>query len=230
MDNTAVTTQQPSPAGGQTPPKQLHSNGSVSVRNATESTEDREFLGRVVIDGFEGKYIHATNRESLPAMQTMFANHMRGRPPLFYERHFIAEYNGEKAGAIVLRYHGDSELFPGREEDLPPVGCCNTCGIILLEMAVPTDTPPGKCLIDMICVDTKFRGKGIGKVLLDMADMDAKKRGCKEIFLWVSSTNRAKHLYERQGYTYKNKRTLCCCGMWCGTGEREIVRMEKVLE
>lgn len=63
MDNTAVTTQQPSPAGGQTPPKQLHSSGPVSMRNATESAEDREFLGRVVIDGFEGKYIHATNRE-----------------------------------------------------------------------------------------------------------------------------------------------------------------------
>lgn len=30
--------------------------------NATESTEDREFFGRVVIEGFERNFTHATSR------------------------------------------------------------------------------------------------------------------------------------------------------------------------
>lgn len=48
---------------------------------------------------------------SLPDMRDSYANSMRGRPPEFYERHLVAEYNGERAGSCVLRYHGDSELF-----------------------------------------------------------------------------------------------------------------------
>lgn len=35
----------------------------VFVWNVIELMEDREFLGRVVIDGFEGKYIYVINWE-----------------------------------------------------------------------------------------------------------------------------------------------------------------------
>lgn len=65
MYNTSVTTQQPLPVGqiyGHIPPRELFSSGPVSVRNATESTEDREFFGRVVIEGFERNFTHATSR------------------------------------------------------------------------------------------------------------------------------------------------------------------------
>lgn len=37
----------------------------------------------------------------------------------------------------------------------------------------------GKCCVDHIGVNSEFRGKGIGKVLLDMAEIDAKRKGCK---------------------------------------------------
>lgn len=53
------------------------------------------------------------------------------------------------------------------------------CSLWLLQLGTPKDYPAGKCYLDPICVDEKFRGKGIGKVLLDMAEIDAKKRGCK---------------------------------------------------
>ena len=48
-----------------------------------------------------------------------------------------------------------------------------------MNLATKTDIPAGKAYVDHICVLSKFRGKGIGKTLLDMADMDATKRGCK---------------------------------------------------
>lgn len=233
MDFTPVTTQQPLPIGqkdGHVQPTELLRCGPVSVRNATESEEDREFIGKLVIEAFERKVVHATSRASLPAMNTIYSNHMRGRPPLFYERHFIAEYNGERAGTCVLHYHGDAELFPDRSEDIPPLSCCDICGLWLLQLGTPKDYPAGKCYLDPICVDEKFRGKGIGKVLLDMAEIDAKKRGCKVIYLLVATTNRAQHLYERQGYHVIEKKSLCCCGYWCMTGEREFARMDKVLD
>lgn len=40
------------------------------------------------------------------------------------------------------------------------------------------------------------------------------------IYLLVATTNRAQHLYERQGYHVIEKKSLCCCGYWCMTGER----------
>ena len=39
--------------------------------------------------------------------------------------------------------------------------------------------PPETCYIDQICVDSQFRGKGIGKVLMDRADYEAKARQCR---------------------------------------------------
>ena len=38
--------------------------------------------------------------------------------------------------------------------------------------------PKRECYIDHICVDSAFRGKGIGKSLMETADNEARKRGC----------------------------------------------------
>ena len=46
-------------------------------------------------------------------------------------------------------------------------------------MGAHADIPDGKAYVDHISVSSKFRGKGVGKILLDTADADAKKRGCK---------------------------------------------------
>ena len=42
------------------------------------------------------------------------------------------------------------------------------------------NVPVGYCYIECICVDGKFRGKGIGKVLMDVVETDAKRNhNCK---------------------------------------------------
>merc|ERR1712170_161928 len=61
--------------------------------------------------------------------------------------------------------------------------------------------PKTHCYIDAVAVDGNFRGKGIGKVLLDRADFEARKRGCSKIFLMVAENNRAQNLYKRHGYS-----------------------------
>lgn len=65
MDFTPITTQQPLPIGqkdGHVQPTELLRRGPVSVRNALESEEDREFIGKLVIEAFERKVVHATSR------------------------------------------------------------------------------------------------------------------------------------------------------------------------
>ena len=58
-----------------------------------------------------------------------------------------------------------------------------------MDLATKTDIPAGKAYVDHISVLSKFRGKGIGKTLLDMADMDATKRGCKASISEIRSLN-----------------------------------------
>ena len=60
MADPFVTTQQPL-AGDQKNPVLL-SSGPVTVRNLSQSPEDGTFLGEVMVDGFEGKIVHATSR------------------------------------------------------------------------------------------------------------------------------------------------------------------------
>lgn len=65
MFNPSVTTQQPLPLDqidGHVTSKELFSSGPVSLRNATDSAEDREFVGKLVVEGFERKFVHATSR------------------------------------------------------------------------------------------------------------------------------------------------------------------------
>ena len=45
-------------------------------------------------------------------------------------------------------------------------------------MVVDEDVSRGKCYLDHIAVDAGFRGKGIGKVLMDKAEYEARIRNC----------------------------------------------------
>ena len=44
---------------------------------------------------------------SLPALTEWLGQRYQVQDPVFYERKFIAEYNGERAGLLCLKLHGD---------------------------------------------------------------------------------------------------------------------------
>ncbi|XP_013421116.1 uncharacterized protein LOC106181319 isoform X2 [Lingula anatina] len=123
---------------------------------------------------------------------------------------------------------GKSNL-PEPNFDTNGLGCKILCGMACMEMALgekPSD--PSKGYVEAICVESKFRGKGIGKVLLDRAEYEAKAMGCRSIYLKVKRTNRAKNLYERQGYRVTKDHDGCCC-TYCAVGVRHFYEMEKQL-
>ena len=54
--------------------------------------------------------------------------------------------------------------------------------------------------IDDLCVDEKFRGKGVGRALYQFAKRDAQKKGCDSLTLNVWELNQsAKNFYQKIG-------------------------------
>ena len=71
------------------------------------------------------------------------------------------------------------------------------------------------------------RGKGVGQVMLDVADAEAVRRNCGKVYLWAYEGNRAKHLYMRNGYEVTESKGGCC--MKCILGMSPFLKMEKPL-
>nr|XP_022294496.1 uncharacterized protein LOC111104704 isoform X2 [Crassostrea virginica] len=134
MTNEAVTVTSPHLDGDQHA-LVIYKSGPVTLRHLADTEDDRQFVGSMMVAAFEQKLVHATSRGSLPDMRDSYASSLRGRQPIFYERHLIAEFEGEKAGSCAIRYQSDDELFQDREEDMAPVGCTDFCGLQLLENA-----------------------------------------------------------------------------------------------
>ena len=59
--------------------------------------------------------------------------------------------------------------------------------------------------IDAICVDEKYRGKGIGTKILESIKEIAKTKGCTDLYLTVNQENEnAIKVYEKFGFKVKN--------------------------
>ena len=61
----------------------------------------------------------------------------------------------------------------------PYIGCKGMIGLCCMGCVLSESSiPKGTAYIDHICVDSSFRGKGVGTVLLERADYEARLRGC----------------------------------------------------
>ena len=59
--------------------------------------------------------------------------------------------------------------------------------------------------IDAICVDERYRGKGIGTKILESIKEIAKTKGCTDLYLTVNQENEnAIRVYEKFGFKVKN--------------------------
>lgn len=107
---------------------------------------------------------------------------------------FVAELNGEIAGIMVL-YSGEAAPMLDRNLSawLLAKGATN--------VEVDAESLPDELYIDTVCIDTKFRGRGIGTQLLNYAEEVAKQTGIKKLSLNVETQKEpAIRLYERLGY------------------------------
>ena len=67
------------------------------------------------------------------------------------------------------------------------------------------EDPPEKAWLGWFCVANPSRGKGIGRYLLEFATEEAKRMGCKELWLYTSRDPDeavAQVLYEKMGFEF----------------------------
>ncbi|KAK7486614.1 hypothetical protein BaRGS_00022139, partial [Batillaria attramentaria] len=245
----------PAPVTAQPGGAVYQSPDGVVVRNMRE--DDSEFAGRLTVDAFSEKFIHAIGTEKRRVRRTdhdagetdtdptcgRCISQVSQRPGHYtcrntrlpvayrasaadrrlaafkYHRIFIAEYQGRPAGLMQLHFRGDRP-DPDAGQWQNGLSCWPACRMACLSLALDGETVArGNCYVDHICVAEGFRGKGIGKALLTVADQQAVAGGCHTIYLWVADDNRAKNLYERQGYHVTTSSTMCCLAS-CLTGKR----------
>ncbi|ELT94863.1 hypothetical protein CAPTEDRAFT_205365 [Capitella teleta] len=197
----------------------------VDIRTMTLS--DAEFAGQLTVEAFRSKFVWATSESKIPnVINGMVEEHKNSQNE--YHRMFIASYEGRRAGVLTLKYHNSRDPA-STTNSFTGIGCCGTIRLAALGIMTNETVPRGSCYVDHICVSSEFRGKGIGKLLLEKADNEALAHGCNKIYLFVASENRAKHLYERFGY-HTTDSNDCDCGLaYCIAGKRSFNRMEKSL-
>ncbi|XP_077977411.1 uncharacterized protein LOC144432971 [Glandiceps talaboti] len=225
-----VVTDQPGTITYAPPPPNVipgDDGGPVSIRNMT--TADSKFSARVLVEAFRSKFEHAVGRRNIDAVTVLQAKELINSPNI-YDRNFVAFYEGVPAGHLGLKTKGDPSYNSSSWRDAcSALGCCGACGFMCLGWTSNIDDHDiGVCYIDHICVDANFRGKGIGKVLMERAEYEARIMGCTRMSLLVAKDNRAKHLYERQGYVVTKEEDGCLCS-YCPTGIRMWYKMEKPL-
>ena len=59
-----------------------------------------------------------------------------------------------------------------------------------------------------LAVNPSFRGNGIGQALLAAVKREAENENCCKVTLEVREDNRARNLYEREGFSYGDPRTF----------------------
>ncbi|CAH1233464.1 Hypp751 [Branchiostoma lanceolatum] len=200
--------------------------GPIQIRKM--EPQDIEFTGRIIVEAFHDKVEHAVGKSRMEDMTQLFTKILR-RSTHLWHRYHVAMYEGKPAGAMVIKFHDDNAIEDFQCcETLSHVGCWGCCGILCMLFAF-TDISIGaaECYVDTVGVDADYRGKGIGKALMERADSEARQRGCTSVFLWVKQSNRAVRLYERQGFVITHPFGTWFTGF--ATGCRDWYNMEKKL-
>ena len=132
--------------------------------------------------------------------------------PQGWQHTVVAETNGEVVGIMqagaatqTLRVTPAMALLA-----LRTFGLLRIRGVLSRFRArgrVQTHAPHGAYHIGELHVDPRYRNRGIGGALLDYAEAEARASGYKQMSLSTTTTNPARHLYERHGFAVVQTRT-----------------------
>jgi ribosomal protein S18 acetylase RimI-like enzyme len=175
----------------------INSN-QITIRPFEES--DAPAVNRILAGSFFSKIHSLTGlSEEKAVLLAEDANIFPDKP---IDGYFVAEYKGEIAGAILLKFTGQDR--PKEKISIFPVakkhGIFKTVKLLYGFSVLVESVRPEECYIEFIATDKKFRGKGIATALIRHAGEFAEKNGFEEFTLYVASGNPAEKLYERLGF------------------------------
>ena len=88
------------------------------------------------------------------------------------------------------------------------------------------DHQPGAYAVNELHVDPRYRNRGIGGVLLDYAEEQARRGGYERMALTTTTSNPARRLYERHGFRVVDTRTDLAYERYTGIAGRHLMVKE----
>ncbi|MDF2791724.1 MAG: family N-acetyltransferase [Neobacillus sp.] len=168
--------------------QELKFRGAVK-KDAKNSAE----LIHIAIADIAEKLTGQTKKENIRETLAYFFREENNR--LSYQNMIVADLLGEVAGIVII-YPGE-EASRLDEPILKRLRKKRRDEVIFLDK----EADEGDFYIDTVCVDERFRGRGIGTMLLKEAEKTALQRGYSRLSLNVAQDNPiAKKLYESIGY------------------------------
>jgi len=181
--------------------------------------EDAPALARLYVEAFGSKLHWAFGRyvDAMPALvqELLIAEQMRLSETL------VAEVNGQVAGMAVLRRdhtHRPKWLTIWRLVRRHVRGWRILTATFIMTAMCSNLCTPTRSYLESLAVDARYRGQGIGTLLLERCFEESRQAGKIEISLHVVDTNpRAKQLYERMGFrTVRVERFGWIASRWMG--------------
>lgn len=189
----------------------------VEIRTAQQ--EDAPELARLYEQAFGSKLRWALGRYA-PAMPDLVRDLLLHDQMRLSET-LVAELDGQIAGMAVLRRdhtHRPRWLTVWRLVRRHVKGWrILTVTFIMTAMCSNLCTPT-RSYLESLAVDARYRGHGVGTLLLERCFEESRQAGKREISLHVVDTNpRAKRLYERMGFrTVRTERFGWIASRWMG--------------
>ena len=146
----------------------------------------------IIIEPLSKKTING----ALKVLDKVFGNNLKDK--VIYHNAFIGSLDMNKYKLIYGKKEKPSYLQYYVARDKESGRIFGTTGLY-----VNSELDTGRIGIGWFCVDPKFRGKGIGKALLDFTIEKARERRSPVLFLWTTSdpAERLAHkMYARRGF------------------------------
>ena len=118
----------------------------------------------------------------------------------FSWRNTVLRDDDGEVSAALIGYPLPDEPDPDAYRDLPPM---------FVPLQQLEDLAAGSWYINVLAVYPKFRGRGFGQSLLEVAAVQARRLNCRGLSLIVSNSNAgAARLYQRMGYSEVARRPV----------------------
>ena len=137
-----------------------------------------------------------------------------GIPPFSreWERATLAEADGQIVGVLIAGAAVEStrvtlSLIWLAIKTLGPIKVWRFRPRMAARSRVQPALPAGAFHVGELDVDSRYRNRGIGGTLLDRAETEAINGGYRRMSLTTTTSNPARHLYERHGFRVVETRT-----------------------
>jgi ribosomal protein S18 acetylase RimI-like enzyme len=153
--------------------------------------------------------------------------------PMGWQRTVLAVLDGKAAGMLQAgagEVTSSSLMTPGVLFKLlrifGPVKFVRGLSRVRIRARVNSPHPPGAYVVHELHVDAAHRNRGIGGALLDYAEAEARRLGHTCMALSTTTSNPARHLYERHGFSVVKTRTDSSYERMTGIAGRHLMVKE----